>query len=753
MNRTIDAVVRYTVIATILGVLFTPLVRLESLFFPYITGKAFLFRTLVELGFVGYLGLILRDKMYLPKRTPVLYAIFAFTAVLGFATIHSINPSRSFWSNFERMEGYITILHLFVFFIVTTSVMRTKQMWHALLNLSIALSIAVGISGFLDYKDTEATGVTLRIAGLLGNSTYLGIYSLLHAFIGVFLIGSVLRGKKIAENWILPAVYAVTILFNLIVMYNTGTRGSVVGLGVAVIVGSILIAIFEKKNVLLKKSALGFLAVVVFLVSVLGLSKNTDFVKNNTLLYRFSSLITLDISSVLENQGKARSLLWGIAAEGVKERPVLGWGQDNFGYVFAKYYNPKIYDQEQWFDRTHNVFMDWLISGGVLGLLSYLSLFGAVLYMLWRKKEEGSDWSVFEKSTITALLVAYFVHNFFVFDNLTSYILFFILLAFVADQGGENEEKGNPEESLITDDGIFAVVGVVLLIAAGAVNYYTVIKPYLANKALINGIIAHQKGGESILGENATTYTGRLSYFKEALSYNTFGQQEIDEQLIELAPGVLAGTKERDAISAYLELINEQYKDLIMKSGNDPRSSYIFSIFLQKIGLYDQSILHINDAIMMSPNKQSFYYQKGVSNLLAKNLDEAATVFKKSLDLEPSNKDAKAYYAIALMYAGKVTEAKAVIGNDLDAMTNTKLLQTLDSLHMYDYLVEIAKKKIESNPKDVQSHISLAAIYLKMNQNQNAIEEIRNAIALDPKFKDQGEYYIKQIESGKNPAN
>lgn len=107
-----------------------------------------------------------------------------------------------------------------------------------------------------------------------------------------------------------------------------------------------------------------------------------------------------------------------MAWQGVRERPVLGWGLDNFHYVFAEKYDPAMYAQEQWFDRSHNVFMDWLVSAGVLGLIAYLSLFAIAIYMLWRISPESMTFS--SKAVIIGGLVAYLGHNIFVFDNLSS---------------------------------------------------------------------------------------------------------------------------------------------------------------------------------------------------------------------------------------------------------------------------------------------------------------------------------------------
>ena len=63
-----------------------------------------------------------------------------------------------------------------------------------------------------------------------------------------------------------------------------------------------------------------------------------------------------------------------MAIKGFIEKPILGWGQEGFNFVFNKYYDPRMYTQEPWFDRAHNTYLDWLIVGGALGLLSYLAI-------------------------------------------------------------------------------------------------------------------------------------------------------------------------------------------------------------------------------------------------------------------------------------------------------------------------------------------------------------------------------------------
>ena len=60
--------------------------------------------------------------------------------------------------------------------------------------------------------------------------------------------------------------------------------------------------------------------------------KDTNFAKNSLVLARFSSL------NIEELKTQGRYFVWPMAIKGVGERPILGWGQDNFNYVFMRKY-------------------------------------------------------------------------------------------------------------------------------------------------------------------------------------------------------------------------------------------------------------------------------------------------------------------------------------------------------------------------------------------------------------------------------
>ena len=191
-------------------------------------------------------------------------------------------------------------------------------------------------------------------------------------------------------------------------------------------------------------------------------------------------------------------------------------------FVFNKYYDPGMYAQEQWFDRTHNIFFDWLIAGGVLALATYLSFFGLALYYIWRRNRGFFNFSVAEKALLTGLLAGYFFHNIFVFDNLVSYMLFATLLAFLARTGNEHTKVVGGDREVSAD--IINTVWIpTVVVVMCVVLWVGSVRPYVAGQTLINAIRPQQLGVAT-----------NLESFKKALDIG-FARPEIREQLMQVA--------------------------------------------------------------------------------------------------------------------------------------------------------------------------------------------------------------------------
>src|SRR5581483_5122823 len=85
----------------------------NAIFFPFITGKAFGFRVLVEIATAGWLILAIADKRYRPRFSWILLLYAVFTAWMFLADALAVNAHKALGSNFERMDGWVTLVHGF----------------------------------------------------------------------------------------------------------------------------------------------------------------------------------------------------------------------------------------------------------------------------------------------------------------------------------------------------------------------------------------------------------------------------------------------------------------------------------------------------------------------------------------------------------------------------------------------------------------------------------------------------------------
>jgi tetratricopeptide (TPR) repeat protein len=775
-----NKILRLVTLVGIFIIPFIPLIVFNTLFFPFITGKNFAFRIVVEIVFAAWAILALTNTAYRPRRSWLLYALLAFVAIIGIADATGFYPYKSFWSNYERMEGWVTLAHLAAYFVVAGIMLSKEKLWDAFFQTSLGVNFVVIVYSLLQIgKQLTINQGGVRVDATFGNATYLAIFALFNIFIaalyvfrkrelfhsfknGYFALGfnagfflfmlpllsaSALSGSKstsylwaflalIIINIIFYAttllkqeriVYGLLIVLNLFVLYHTATRGAMLGLIGGVALAGLLIAIFEREHPRVRRAAAGAIMIAVLVVITFFAAKNTPVVQNSQVLSRFASI------SLTEKTTLSRFKLWDMAIQGFKERPILGWGQENFNYVFNKYYNPELYNQEQWFDRTHNVIFDWLIAGGVLGLAAYLFFFASIVYYIWRARGEGR-FTIIERGILTGLLAAYFIHNLFVFDNLTSYIVFFAIAAYVYNRSTMRPE---PEHRVVSNQVILPVAAVVLIVVLYAVN----VRPILANRALITAISTQQSSAD---------ITRNVQAFKDALAYQSFGDPEIREQLMSLGNQVMAVQEEIKGKEDLIALAATEGKKQTEITPNDARYFVFYGSYLAQMGNLKDATTYLEKARDLSPKKQSILFALSGIYMVQGDYKNAESTLKATYEYEPNYLDAKLAYAAAAIYNNNLKTVDELLSGipTSTIASNNDIVQAYYTTKNYSRLIALWKARVQAEPS-AQNHVSLAAAYLYANDKKNAIAELREAIKIDPNFKQQGEEYIKQIQQGK----
>lgn len=720
-------ILEYSVFIGLFAIIFIPFIVPSAFFFPFITGKGFTFRILVEILFGLFTILAFIDKEYRPKLSWITKSVIFFTVVTLIADLLGVNPYKSIWSNYERMEGFVLIAHLALYYIVASSFLKTLSRWTQYIHVTIGASVLMCFYSLLQLAGKiNINQGSERVDATFGNATYFAIYLVFHIFLSVYMLVDSNRAKW--QRW----TYGLVALLEIVMLYFTATRGAILGLIGGFVLTGLIIIFKEKENIFLRKVSYGILGAVAIVVLVFFSVRNTDYVKQNRVLSRFSTL------SFSEIKTQGRYFVWPMAFKGVIERPIFGWGQENFNFVFNKNYDPRMYAQEQWFDRTHNVFLDWLIAGGIVGFLAYASMYIALFYYIWRK---DSPLKLSEKSVFTGMISAYIFHNIFVFDNLISYILFFSVLAYIHSISPHREDgsKGFYTKVFSNDTVAYIVIPTVSVITLGMV-YFINVPAISANKTLI----------EALTFQGRQEYEKSLDSFNKAYSYNSFGDSEITEQAVQTAVQVynsqnLPASIRQDFYSLAKTKIEEKVKEV----PNDARYLMFAGSLFNRTGNYVDAIKYLNRALEESPKKPTILFELGTSYIGNGDLNKMFEIFKKAYELEPNSNEAKIIYAVGAIYtrnSSVLSELNKKIDRSV-VISDDRILRAYLDIGDYTAVIAILNARVESDPNNVQHKLSLASVYASIGQKQQAINIIRAMIDKDPSFKEQGEVYIKEIQS------
>ena len=541
----------------------TPLVLFDKLPFPFITEKTLYFRLLVDILLVVWTIVAFQNPEYLPRKTPLNLALLVLGIVTLLTAILGHDFQSSFWSGLERMEGFVGLFYALIFFLVLSNSLKTTQQWHTLFLTSCGVAcVCVGVGIF---KEFEVVKNGERLFSSLGNPTYLGLYLILHLFLVSFVL--VNASAKIRNLCFLMIPILLT------GMILTQSRSAFLGL----LMGGFVAFIFSlfSKNVT-RKIRWGFGGLLLasgLIITLLWNAKNTEFVEESAFLSRVVKVASS------KTTGVSRLNNWKIAYEGFKEKLILGWGQENYQYVFAKYFLPQMYDDAPWYDRSHNFLLDWLVSGGILGLLSFLAPFGVMLWFTVR----SSKFSRIQKGLFVGFIVAYFTNNFFGFDSLMGTITVFMVLAYW--QFETQFDKPFISEKLK----LWIVLGCVLLSTISF--YYGYLQPLRTSKQIVKimqepdlqqTIQQIQSGYANATGTGTSDFAEQVSFLSEKV-----GKSQIANEMKE----------------GYYQAVTEMLNKEAQKHPNHPRLLSIKSSIEGDRGNFTEAIKGFEKVKELAPKR------------------------------------------------------------------------------------------------------------------------------------------------------
>lgn len=430
-----------------------------STLFPFIVGKYVWFKTTVDLALIFFLlGLLLAEnaqdinkRLVSILKNPLVIAVSVFTIIFLLASLFGFDPKMSFWSNFERGEGGLQILHFYIFFLLLITLFDKEKDWQTIFVLAMigGLGMAVygllagyGVNGFIGSKFSDGS---FRFAGSIGNPAYVAAYAMYMVFYALYLLVS--KYKKNIRSIGAISLFVLIAIF-LVVFFAAATRGAFVGLIASIVAFAVYFMFSAKRG---RKWFILATVLMLMAVSVMVYLKDSKFVKS------LPGSRIFDLSFTTRTFAD-RSIMWKVAIDGWKERPILGWGPENYIQVFDRRFNTDYFKPAQgfgaWFDRAHSIYFDYLVETGILGLLSYLAIFLVFYWQILKarinvnidanKRESNkNNQSLVISALIFALPVAYLVQGIVLFDVFPIYINNFLFLAFAAYYLDIKSQKSN----------------------------------------------------------------------------------------------------------------------------------------------------------------------------------------------------------------------------------------------------------------------------------------------------------------------
>ena len=710
----------------------------KELLFPYITSKQLPFNIIMEFLLVIWAVFLMRYPQYRPKKNLIGYGLIAyFLAILASCAV-SVDFNLSFWGDAERMLGFFHLAHFLIFYFVIITAFRTWQDWRTLFLSSISIATIVSLNGLLGSQRYSTIGNTAYVSGYLIFNIY-------------FIILLFFRANNKSTRWL----YLIPFLIMIIEFWQMKTSGAIIGLGASFLLLFLLLGLSHVNKKIRRGSLVAFLVSIAILVFI--------FSQNQAAWFQNSFLRNLTFQKATF---QTRLISWQAAAKDFNNHPIFGNGFGNYSETFDKYFDSKFYDyttSDTYFDRAHNNLIEITSTTGIFGLLTYLSIFIAVLYYLWRefrlngKRTGGHDaggLNNLEIIIIVSLISAYFIQNLAIFDSFSTFLGLMVILGFVywlnfrRYYPAVEEDSSNAIFTIKSDRGETTLLIILLIVAYIFANHYNfktlkmfkgTIYAYvdITSGELIKGIQKHS----DILEGAPMERDSRVSIIS----------------VISSNPGLLTSINSQSAgeildytIGLARINVNENPNDSMMQMHlaqiADIAARYYYND-LEKFNIYSTEAMQAMDrSIEASPGRATVYFIKSHIHVSRGEINEAVSALEKGISLNPNYYEGHCRLAnLFLLTAGEDKNYDDRLDDSLQnclgkgrssSAISDNLLKLATNYYSekkdYKKAAEFSEHLAETSEPNAEIWNNVARLYFIIGEKERAENAFNKALDLDP---------------------
>ena len=685
------------------------------------------------------------------KENLVFWLLVLLFATHFLSTIFSVDFHYSFFGSPYRGGGFISY-GFYILFAITAFLIIKKKDWKKLWNVAIGVGVIVCILALFSRFGLFSNFLITRIDNLsstIGGPNTLGLYVMLLVFPALSF------GLQVKNN-IKRGLYLITsALFSFIVLL-TISQGAYLGLAM----GAIYFLIFfptksftekTRRKIFYGKIAIVTVAALLFF-SVIIIKSNPDYTLNDH--YLFKQLTTWKVD-------KSRLATWQVSFDAFLDRPLLGYGPENFSIGFDRNYDPTLSSIQMdrdtpasWWDKAHNFALNLLVETGIIGFISFILLFGLVFWQLHKithKKIDNTKQLVNDPPNpiithgLQAAFIAYFTNLMFNFENFSSYILAFLIvgyaMSFTIPETPKTAFKDAQHSNLQRVQRLFvknkkAVAGVAFVFLAGFIWFFNV-KPFNAN-AQINkaAFLANNKmcgQAMAILDKELKKHTIFDGYLR--IKYiDTIKRciQLYPENDVALAQKAIPILEENVKIMPHYTrnwLIMVAFNNIIAVTEQDP---------VKKSAIFDHNREFLRKAEELSPNRHEVLVEIINLAIFEGDYESARQISQDCTKQYPEFNACYWYLGLSQIYLSKndtslqegkknMEKAQAMGYSQLSQYSLTQLAFLYISKENYKELEWVYENLAETRPPNPRYFAGLALVYKrngKLKESTEALKEV-----------------------------
>lgn len=715
------------------------LIYADGMLYPYLAPKTLLLRALGVLAGALFVYLASAGVPFFWQRLKekIAWVPAALLAVAYATSALGVDFYISFWSIFGRGDGLLTLTVIVGFFyFILLSV--DKTFFATLYKVVAWVGSLVAVHALLQWLQA-AGGFSIpliaqtgdRLGGTLGNPAFLASYLSLSLFATLFTAHNSSKRYKI--------ILYIGAALQLLVIVLTATRGSFMALAALGI--AVLIYISVRGSVAIKTYARGALVAIV-IVAALFFAFRSQLSQSS-----FAPVARVASISLTDPTVSSRLFLWQSLTVEALPHALTGVGAEHVAVLFDRVYSPDLI-VEQWFDRSHNSFLDYFIQFGIFGFLLYCALVVSSAYVGWRIFAAQGKESL-AGLALLAITCVYAIQNFFVFD--TAVVLWLLIALFASALATMSDTA--PTRLFTVPKGEW--VGAALALALALLLIPVTIAPLRANLYLADAYVYHVED-----------VARSVDSMQKGLALNTYANLEYGYQAYQMYTGEQLTQLEGAELVAAYQNAEAVLKKEFARYPYDARTATYLAHVLDSappgVAPDTQKLEQVlAQAIELSPKRSQPWYIK--ANIFIQAGDSAKTASAKkqaylqAVDIlkeyagEVSTLD-EPRYVIATLYLalGDKVSAKQWADEGLSLYkkngdTAGRAVKYYIAVEDWPHAVQYLQDIVDAHPTDYDSWYDLAKASYLAGDKEKALSIVAQLRIDKPGFVESDPAFLKAL--------